>query len=608
MDKKDLAQGIKDKVVGKAKSEVSPTNEKSDGVSLLKTLNIFASNMMSLHLFARDTNVARQNTQKLVQLAGGKPTNKADAFFQTASERESKLESEREKYSTSPEPEPKEEEDGGDNLMQKILGIFGLGNLAKVFSLTKIVGLLRFIGPIFLITTIVSGIYKGWEAWKETGSLLEAFKAGITEFLDFITLGFFGKENIAAMFDKAVDFLTPIVDTIGNFFSQIGEFFSDKWEKFKVFFGMADASPDSDAYADANKSAKTIKDELNAEIIRLIARRDSLVEIRDKKKEDLEDVQAESEKEKKADYKGDDEVVRERQGLSKKSAREKAAQSRKATPAPAPVITPSASPKTEPAPTAGAGGSGPTPTPSGGGASAGGAGGAPGGGQPAKSTGSLKQVTTVQSGVDVEHFNPSFEEALTKMANAFKEQTGKPLVVTSGYRSNEKQKELWDAELAKQGGDVAKARKKVAPPAAPLGPGKGSQHLFGLAADIKPTSGAFGAGSPKGFLNELAGTRTADTGFLAKFGLIRPVAGEDWHLQPAKTEAVADGQKVVNNDGKVTDLGGGKPTTGDTVSKNSVELAQNQRAQEKRQTPTVVNAGTTNNKQVVKNTHQVQAA
>lgn len=589
MDKKEIAQSIKDKVVGKAKSEVSPTNEKSDGVSLLKTLNIFAANMMSLHLFARDTNVARQNTQKLVQLAGGKPTNKADAFFQTASERESKLESEREKYSTSPEPEDKEEEQDGKNLIQKILNVFGLGTLAKVFSITRIVGLLKFIGPIFLITTIASGIYKGWEAWKETGSILQAVKAGITEFLDFITLGFFGKENIAAMFDKAVDFLTPIVDTIGKFFSNIGEFFSQKWAKFKEFFGATKSDPTSDAYADANKSVATVKDELIKEIDDLKARRDRLSEIRDSKKKSLEEIQKDLEKEKKAQYEGEDEVVRERLGLEKKSAARKAEEARKAKPAPLPTISPAPKPQPQVEPS-----NRPEPSKT-----------EPGkvasvGEPPAKGTGSLKSVVTTQSGVDIDRFKPEFEEPLTRMASAFKQETGKPILVTSGYRSNEKQKELWDAALAKNGGDVAKTRKLVAPPSPPLGTGRGSMHLFGLAIDVNSKG--------DGGINKLAGPRDKPTGWLERFGLTRPIPGEDWHIQLVKTPAVADGKTVVNDNGKTASLDNAKPSTGENVSKNSVELAQNQRAQEKRQTPTVINGGSTNNKQVITNTHQVQAA
>ena len=122
----------------------------------------------------------------------------------------------------------------------------------------------------------------------------------------------------------------------------------------------------------------------------------------------------------------------------------------------------------------------------------------------------------------------------------------------------------------------------------------------GLAIDIN-SKGADG-------INKLAGSRDSPTGWLEKFGLIRPIPGEDWHIQLAKTPAVADGKNVVNDNGKTASLDNGKPTTGENVSKNSVELAQNQRAQEKRQTPTVINAGTTNNKKVVNNTHQVQAA
>ncbi len=48
--------------------------------------------MVSLPSFARDLNVARQNLVWLIKLKGGKPTNKADAFFLKADEREAKFE------------------------------------------------------------------------------------------------------------------------------------------------------------------------------------------------------------------------------------------------------------------------------------------------------------------------------------------------------------------------------------------------------------------------------------------------------------------------------------------------------------------------------------
>ena len=585
---KALADSVNEKVVkkDKPKTDSSPTSEKSDVSNLTKILGIFGANMMSMHLFARDTNVARQNTQKLVKLAGGDPTNKADRFFLKQSELEKKLEVERDKQ--KPSAEPKEEptdEDKGNKVLSKILSLFGLGNLAKIFSLSKFVGLLRFIGPIFLITTIVSGIYKGWEAWKETGSLLEAVKAGLVEFLDFVTLGLFGKEQIAKLFDQAVEFVSPVVEAMGTFLGSIGDFFKDKWEKFKAFFGYTKVQKEYDAHEDEEieqyKDASQ-RERLRAEVDQLRAKRDKLREEVDKKEKALAEIRKTEAEEKAAKYSGDDEVVRARMGLKGPSAKQQAQQA--LTPTAVPINKDDASPKQEAPGAASAGGQPSEPT----------------GGEPGKGTGSLKSLVTTQSGVDIDHFKPELEEPLTRMASAYKEQTGKPLLVTSGYRSNEKQKELWDAALAKNGGDVAATRKKVAPPAAPLGPGKGSMHLQGLAIDINSKG--------DGGINKLAGSRDAPTGWLEKFGLIRPVPGEDWHIQLAKTPAVADGKNVPNSDGKVASLDKGKNDTGEKVSKSSQEVAANQRAEEKRATPTVVNAGVTNNSKKVHNEYQVKAA
>ena len=185
------------------------------------------------------------------------------------------------------------------------------------------------------------------------------------------------------------------------------------------------------------------------------------------------------------------------------------------------------------------------------------------------------------------------------MADAFKKETGKSLLITSGFRSNEKQKELYDKKLAETGGNVAATRKLVAEPMPPLGQGKGSLHLKGLAIDIN-SKGADG-------LNALAGPRDKPTGWLEKFGLSRPIPNEDWHVQPATLPAVGDSNTAVNDNGKVVNLATGKPEVGEKVAKNSVELAQNQREQEKRQTPTVINAGITNNNTNIRNTSRAEA-
>jgi hypothetical protein len=140
---------------------------------------------------------------------------------------------------------------------------------------------------------------------------------------------------------------------------------------------------------------------------------------------------------------------------------------------------------------------------------------------------------------------------------------------------------------------VAKAKKKVAEPMPPLGKGKGSQHLFGNAVDIKPTEGSYGAGSPKGFLNELAGTRTASTGWLESFGLGRPVNDEDWHVQLAGTSGVPDAKLETNRDGAAVDVSSGKTiTSGNDIDKLSKENAS------LKQPPKIVGKTTNNNTEI----------
>jgi hypothetical protein len=232
------------------------------------------------------------------------------------------------------------------------------------------------------------------------------------------------------------------------------------------------------------------------------------------------------------------------------------------------------------------------------------------GAAPAAVGGSLSSLVKLDSGVDMSGLSSEFEKRVATMAADFKAKTGKKLLVTSGYRSNEKQKTLWDAMMAKVGGDKAEARKKVAEPMAPLGQGKGSLHLKGLAIDIN-SQGADG-------LNALAGPRDKPTGWLESFGLTRPVAGEDWHVQgtglpPTPDNPVNPGSPtlVAGKDGKPINLTTGKSETlpveatssdsGTAVASASTEVAAGQRAQQKPTTPIIVNAPTTNTTTVVKN-------
>jgi D-alanyl-D-alanine dipeptidase len=411
----------------------------------------------------------------------------------------------------------------------------------------------------------------------DTGDILASVKKGFVEFIDFITLGAFGKDSIGKLFDDVINFLAPIAETVGNFIDGIGNFFNDKFQKLKKFFGISREKTPAESEP---IQVKTPIELLNEQIATLKAKRDSLVTLNEAKKAKVEELRAQKRKkqeEKIAELKAIPGKIKDKIfEVGKKVVSKVSATVSPTASTPAAPVSPVAS---SPAPEPITGGAKEEPGQQGG--------------------GSLAQLVKVDTGVDISKFNPALEEAVVRMADAFKKETGKRLLITSGYRSNEKQKQLWDAELAKNGGDAAKARKMVAPPAPPLGTGKGSPHLRGLAIDIN-SRGADG-------INALAGTRENPTGWLEKFGLARPVPNENWHVQLAKTPPVGDSNTAVNDNGKVVNLATGKQEVGEKVAKNSVELAQNQREQEKRQTPTVINAGITNNNTNVRNTSRAEA-
>ncbi len=196
---------------------------------------------------------------------------------------------------------------------------------------------------------------------------------------------------------------------------------------------------------------------------------------------------------------------------------------------------------------------------------------------------SLTSVFDVQSGVDVSKLHPSFVKAAIAMGQSFIDKTGKKLLITSGYRDNAKQKQLFDAKVSELGGNEQAARKWVAEPMPPLGKGRGSFHMKGLALDIN-TKGGNG-------LNALAGSRSKSTGWLESFGLTRPVPGEDWHVQPSSTPPTPDNPlspgtpiQVADKDANAVNLATGekksKPTatkvaaavqTGESIGKTSME-------------------------------------
>lgn len=106
--------------------------------------------------------------------------------------------------------------------------------------------------------------------------------------------------------------------------------------------------------------------------------------------------------------------------------------------------------------------------------------------------------------------NPRFSTALADMFAAAPADIRSNLRVSSGFRSVERQEELFEAALAKYGSPEA-ARKWVAPPGH-------SQHNHGNAADLKYLSPAALDWAHKN---------------AAKFGLAFPLSNENWHIELA---------------------------------------------------------------------------
>lgn len=103
-----------------------------------------------------------------------------------------------------------------------------------------------------------------------------------------------------------------------------------------------------------------------------------------------------------------------------------------------------------------------------------------------------------------------FQRSLSQLIASAPEEIRPHLQISSGYRSPERQAQLWEEALKKYGSPEA-ARKWVAPP------GK-SNHNHGKAADLK-----YGSDAARQWAHQNAG----------QFGLAFPLSNEPWHIELA---------------------------------------------------------------------------
>ena len=135
-------------------------NTIADRLGELKTqFRMVAKNSIVLPQMARDTNLTRQNIQKLVKMQGGEASNKADMFFKRAGDRESQYESAMK--AGKPTPNKKEEKKEDKSFFRKMLE-FIIGTVGTLFkSLIAVIpdlvgGLKKLLGVIGGILSIAT--------------------------------------------------------------------------------------------------------------------------------------------------------------------------------------------------------------------------------------------------------------------------------------------------------------------------------------------------------------------------------------------------------------------------------------------------------------------
>ena len=231
----------------------------SGGGDASSYLGILAKSALVLPGMARDTNVLRQNLQKLVKLFGGKAATKKEAdaekeespkvvtkkkndddvssvrvtpdneskeerkkdeeFFAGEDKKEAEAEAARKEKPSEVKPnqdgQPKKVGEGKSPL-EDIIGFLKDGLISTFKSLFSPMKLLKLFGKIFVIGTLIFSLFKGitaaWDKWKETGSIKDALISGLGAIVDFLTFGFFGEDSVKKLFEGIADFFEPLIE------------------------------------------------------------------------------------------------------------------------------------------------------------------------------------------------------------------------------------------------------------------------------------------------------------------------------------------------------------------------------------------------------------
>jgi hypothetical protein len=114
-----------------------------------------------------------------------------------------------------------------------------LNVVKKVFSPKNIIKILSKLAlPLVIVGSLFEGLTAGFDAYKETGSIWEAYKATVGGVVEFLTFGLIDKEMVGKFYQGIADFIKPVTDAIGKIYASIKEYVGEKVDGVKTFFGM----------------------------------------------------------------------------------------------------------------------------------------------------------------------------------------------------------------------------------------------------------------------------------------------------------------------------------------------------------------------------------
>jgi hypothetical protein len=559
-----LGNSISDKLFGLSKQDKEKEEQRKNTLLGVASLKIIVKNMMLIPRMGRDFKIIAKGFGKfLTNETGEKPAKESII---------SRLSPIKDAVTQVKLKEPKEKREKKEKKKKSLLDIV-LGPLMTaasalfvivVFNKDLVLQVLESFGGVEgIIGSALDSLYSAISGFFASFNFAETIVDEMSSFIEFLSFGLISKNDATKVLESIGSFIKPVTDRIGFFISGIADWMK---EKLMGVGRSLDEGIGVETKGVKEKKRKELEEDPYANAVETIKALDEDIGLLKKRITSLKEYLE----------------VRKQYEIEKAEGR-----AQREAPKPPPVVLPTKKVSEKSVFSAG-----PLATPINGTPSE-----IPSSQPVTKPAGNLDSITKkADPGVDTSKFNPEFQRRIELMATAFKQETGKMLLITSGYRSNEKQKELYDADLAKNNG---KPSGKVAQPMPPLGQGAGSVHMKGFGIDINSKE-------PDG-LNVLAGTRDKPTGWLEKFGLIRNVKGEDWHVTIAGAPPTADDKEVPDKKGNAVDVATGKVVQGADVGKSSNEIAIEQRNQSKPKNPTVVNAGVTNNSTIISEERLVKA-